>query len=66
MMSATQAMFELLLSATLQATPGTAPLPAEPPIGGVLWTVIIPALLLLGAFIGTFLLYRRFATRERE
>lgn len=47
-----------------QATPGTAPLPVSPPIGGVLWTVVIPALLLLGSFLATYLLYKRFAKEE--
>ena len=50
---------------TLQvAAGGVAPLPAEPPIGGPLWTLVIPALLLLGSFLGTFLLYRKFAEEE--
>jgi hypothetical protein len=38
-----------------------APLPAEPPIGGPLWTVVVPALLLAGATVATCLLYRRFS-----
>jgi uncharacterized protein YneF (UPF0154 family) len=42
------------------------PLPAAPPIGGILWTVVIPAALLLGAFLGTWLLYRRFAREGDE
>jgi len=42
------------------------PLPAVPPIGGVIWTVVIPTILFLGAFLGTYLLYRRFAREERE
>ena len=45
----------------LQATGGTAPLPADPPIGGPLWTVLVPAVLFLGSFLGTYLLYRRFS-----
>ena len=48
----------------LQTTPGMAPLPAEPPIGGVIWTVVIPALLLIGSFLATFFLYKRFAKEE--
>jgi len=44
----------------------TSPLPAGPPIGGVVWTVVIPALLLLGSFFGTYLLYKRFAEKEEE
>lgn len=50
----------------LQATPGTAPLPAQPPIGGLVWTVVIPTVLLGGSFLATYLLYRRFARREGE
>jgi hypothetical protein len=42
------------------------PLPVGPPIGGLIWTVFIPAILLLGAFLGTYLLYRRFAREEEE
>jgi len=40
------------------------PIPAEPPIGGPLWSVVIPALLLLVTGLGTFMLYRHFAKRE--
>ena len=43
-----------------------APLPAEPPIGGPLWTIIIPAVLFAGSFLGTYLLYKRFSTVEEE
>ena len=50
----------------LQATPGMAPLPADPPISGAIWTVFIPALLFLGSFMGTYLLYKRFAKEEGE
>ena len=42
------------------------PLPASPPIGGVVWTVVIPAILFLGSFLGTYLLYRRFAEKEEN
>ena len=50
----------------LQTTPGMAPLPAEPPIGGPIWTVVIPAVLLIGSFLGTYLLYKRFSKEEGE
>jgi len=40
------------------------PIPAEPPIGGVWWTVVVPTLLLLVAFGATLLLYRHFAGRD--
>ena len=54
------------VGAALQATPGMAPLPAEPPIGGVIWTVVIPAILLIGSSLATYLLYKRFSTEEGE
>ena len=38
-----------------------APIPAEPPIGGVLWTLVVPTLLFLIAFGATWMLYRRFS-----
>jgi hypothetical protein len=38
-----------------------APLPAESPIGGPLWSYIVPALLLAVASLGTLMLYRHFA-----
>lgn len=40
------------------------PLPASPPISGPLWTLVIPALLLVLATGLTFLLYRRFAGKR--
>jgi hypothetical protein len=55
-----------VVGVALQTTPGMAPLPAEPPIGGVIWTVVIPALLLIGSFLATFFLYKRFAKEEGE
>ena len=39
-------------------------LPAEPPIGGPLWTIVVPAILFLVAFLATYLLYRRFSKEE--
>jgi hypothetical protein len=50
----------------LQDTRATAPLPAEPPIGGIVWTVVIPALLLIGSVLATWALYRRFAREDGE
>jgi hypothetical protein len=47
-----------------QTGEGMAPLPADPPIGGFLWTVAVPAALLIGPFVATYLLYRRFADEE--
>ena len=49
-----------------EANPGPSPLPADPPIGGFVWTVVIPAILFLGSLLGTYLLYRRFSTEEGE
>jgi hypothetical protein len=49
-----------------QTAGGVAPLPAGPPIGGFIWTVVIPAVLFLGSFLGTFLLYKRFAEEDGE
>jgi hypothetical protein len=37
------------------------PLGVDPPIGGIIWTVLIPAGLFIGSFLGTWLLYRRFS-----
>ena len=42
------------------------PLPADPPIGGPIWTILIPALLFVGSFLGTYLLYRRFSGSEES
>lgn len=47
------------IAATLQEA--LQPLPAEPPIGGPFWTVVVPALLLAVATTATWLLYRRFS-----
>ncbi len=58
-------MLAAALPALAQAAGGMAPLPAEPPIGGVVWTVVIPALLLLGSFWATYALYQRFAREEK-
>jgi len=41
-------------------------LPAEPPIGGMMWSVVVPALLLIIAFGATCLLYRRFAGEDAK
>ena len=50
----------------IQEGAGPAPLPAEPPIGGPIWTIIIPAVLFLGSFMGTYLLYQKFSKEEAE
>ena len=40
------------------------PIPAEPPIGGPFWSMILPALLFLASVLATYLLYRHFAGRD--
>jgi hypothetical protein len=50
-------------AALLWAAP--EPLPADPPIEGVLWSVVVPAILLAVAVVATALLYRHFAGRDR-
>lgn len=42
------------------------PLGVAPPIGGIIWTVVIPAILLIGSFLATYLLYRRFSGEEEK
>jgi len=37
------------------------PIPAQPPIDGPLWTIVVPALLFGIALLATYLLYRHFA-----
>jgi hypothetical protein len=41
-----------------------ASLPAQSPIGGPLWSYVIPALLLAVASFGTLMLYRHFARQD--
>lgn len=49
----------------VQAGSGSlSPLPAEPPIQGAFWILVVPALLLVGSALATWGLYRRFARRE--
>ena len=43
-----------------------APLPVESPIGGPLWSYVIPAFLLAVATLGTLLLYRHFAGKDES
>ena len=43
-----------------------APLPAEPPIEGPGWTVVVPALLFLVTAAGTWALWRRFADQDDD
>jgi len=48
----------------LQGGTDPVPLPAEPPIGGPVWTILIPAVLFLGSLLGTYLLYKKFSGVE--
>lgn len=43
-----------------------APLPAQPPISGPGWTVVVPALLFLVTAAGTWALWRHFADEDDE
>jgi hypothetical protein len=40
------------------------PIPAQPPIGGVVWSLVVPALLWLVTFAATWLLYRHFSGKH--
>ena len=42
------------------------PLGIDPPIGGIIWTLVVPAILFLGSLVGTYLLYKKFAREESE
>jgi hypothetical protein len=50
-----------LLGIAVMQSSDVAPLAAEAPIGGPLWSYVVPALLLLVATASTFVLYRHFA-----
>jgi len=58
MIAPTLAAFTVLQSGAV------ARLPAQSPIGGPLWSYVVPALLLTVAALGTLMLYRHFAKRE--
>lgn len=52
------------VSALPQINPDRQPLPAEPPISGPFWTVLVPGVLLVFSIWATWLLYRHFAKEE--
>ena len=52
------------LAPVAQENPHLQPLPATPPIGGPIWTIVVPGALLVVAIWGTWLLYRHFAKEE--
>ena len=43
---------------------GMERIPASPPIGGPLWTIVIPAALLIVSVVLTIMLYRKFSNSE--
>lgn len=55
-----------MIPASLMVQAAATPIPAEPPIGGPIWTWVVPALLLLVASGSTWLLYRRFSSKESD
>ena len=65
-MTSPTAALVVVMTTMAQTAVEHAPLPADPPIGGPGWTVVVPAVLLVGSFLGTYLLYRRFAKEEGE
>ena len=48
----------------LQDASTRAPLPAGPPISGPLWTIVIPAILLVVSVAGTWALWRHFTNKS--
>jgi hypothetical protein len=42
------------------------PIPAEPPISGPFWTLLLPALLFALSFFATWMLYRRFSSKSER
>jgi hypothetical protein len=42
------------------------PIPAEPPIDGPLWTLVLPAVLFAISFLATWMLYRRFSREDKD
>lgn len=50
----------MIMNVLLQ-TRDLTPLAAGPPIGGPLWSYVVPALLLFVCSLGTYLLYRHFS-----
>jgi hypothetical protein len=52
------------LAVLAQVPAGQPPLPAKPPIGGPIWTIVVPAALLAVSIWGTWLLYRHFSREE--
>lgn len=59
------AVISLGLAVASQDT-ARAPLPAEPPLGGPGWTMVVPAILFVVTAAGTWALWRRFADEDDE
>ena len=49
-----------------QAAAARTAFPAEPPIDGPFWTIVVPAFLFLISATATFLLYRHFLRAGQE
>jgi hypothetical protein len=58
------ALFASLAATAPQVPPNLQSLPAKPPISGPVWTIVVPAALLLVSIWGTWLLYRHFSREE--
>jgi hypothetical protein len=41
------------------------PIPAEPPISGPFWTLVLPVALFAVSILATWMLYRRFSRKNR-
>ncbi len=63
MVTMLRAAQDAAIGSAAQAT-GQPPLPAGPPIGGPIWTIVVPAALLIVSIWGTWMLYRHFAREE--
>jgi hypothetical protein len=46
-------------------SPGLERIPAEAPISGPFWTIVVPIALFVLTFVSTWLLYRRFSRDGR-
>ena len=42
------------------------PIPADPPIGGPFWSLIVPILVFGGSLASTYLLFRHFARAAQD
>jgi hypothetical protein len=54
------------IAAAMSGLGAVEPIPAESPIDGALWTIVLPALLFATACAATYLLYRHFADQNPD